>query len=453
MRIAFVSGNRERLPDAVVPLGLLYIHASVPDRHEKQLWDLCFERQAEEALVGHVERFRPELIALGMRNVQNNDYSGINDNLAYYARLISSVREVSQAPIVLGGGGFSVMPRELMLRLRPDFGVAGEGERALPQLVECLDAGETDFSGIGGLLWFEQGLEGPVISEDALRVNPPEPKFLDMNDLALPDRQQVDPRYYQFYGIESVQTKRGCPLRCDYCTYPTIEGRIGRTRDPHGIVDEMFEAVEKQPEINHFFFVDSVFNLPKRHAKEVCEALIARRWEVPWTCYANPLGFDGELAQLMARAGCKGMEIGSDSGSDPILKKLRKGFQTREIAAIHEAAQDAGILDCHTFILGTPGETLDHVHETLDLIAHMDPFATILQVWVDDMEALDPALRSKRTALRRGILELLDARRRDNPRWIIPPLGVNFDEKLFRHLRRRGFTGPLWQHLYLLDDL
>ncbi len=130
VRIAFVSGNKEKLPDAVIPLGLLYIVASTPAQHERILIDLCFEARPEEALASKLREFQPDLVALGMRNIQNNDYSGLHDNIAYYARLLAVVRSVTPALVVLGGSGFSVMPRALMARLKPDYGVSGEGESA-----------------------------------------------------------------------------------------------------------------------------------------------------------------------------------------------------------------------------------------------------------------------------------------------------------------------------------
>lgn len=268
-----------------------------------------------------------------------------------------------------------------------------------------------------------------------------------MNGLATPDRRGLDPRYYVRYGIDSIQTKRGCPLRCEYCTYPLIEGRVGRAREPSAVVDEMFEALEERPETRHFFIVDSVFNLPKSHAKEVCRELIDRGWTLPWTCYANPLGFDDEFAQLARTAGCAGMEIGSDSGCDEVLERLRKGFTVDQIRRLHDICKSAEIADCHTFILGTQGETLDDVQRTLDFIVELDPFSAILMIWVDDYEALDPALRTERLKLRDRISEILLERRDSFPHWIVPSLGINFDPHLFRRLRRSGWHGPLWQHI------
>ena len=88
MKIAFVSGNREHLPDAVIPIGLLYVMANTSDEHEKILIDLCFERDPKIALHKALTALQPDLVALGMRNIQNNDYSGLSDNLNYYAERV-----------------------------------------------------------------------------------------------------------------------------------------------------------------------------------------------------------------------------------------------------------------------------------------------------------------------------------------------------------------------------
>lgn len=436
MRIAFVSGNREKLPDAVVPLGLLCVMAATPERHPRILIDLCFERDPEQVLGEQLRAFAPDLVAIGIRNIQSNDYSGSQDHIDYYTRLIETVRATTSAPIVLGGSGFSVMPFELMKRLRPEFGIAGEAEGSFPALVEACER-EAGWESVGNLHWSVQGER---------RENPPAP-FLALDDLPHPDRSLADARYYERYGIDAIQTKRGCPLRCEYCTYPLIEGRIGRVRAPAKVVDEMFAALRSRPAIRHFFMTDSVFNLPKAHAKEVCRELIARNWSVPWTCYANPLGFDLEMAELARSAGCSGMEIGSDSGCDEVLGRLRKGFTTQQIRALHRLCERADLPDCHTFILGTRGETLDDVRRTLDFAIDLDPWSAIFMIWVDDLEAIETDLRAQRRRFREEIARVLAEYAAARPNWSVPPLRINFDEKLFARLRRRGFHGPLWQHM------
>ena len=438
MRIAFVSANREQLPDPVVPIGLLSVMANTPARHERVLWDLCFERDPVAVLRERAAAWRPELIAIGLRNVQNSDYTNIEGNLRYYGEL-TAVAHQAGVPVVLGGAGFSVMPREILARLEAGYGISGEGELAFPALLAALEGG-AGFEDIPNL---HRLVDGEVLT------NPPPAVLLDLDSLAPATREAVDPRYYQRVGIESVQSKRGCPLGCEYCTYPLIEGRRHRLRDPVRVVDELEAAKAAQPGMNHAFFVDSVFTLPARHAKAICRELIARDLGLGWTCYANPIGFDRELAELMKAAGCVGMEVGTDSGSDAILKRQRKGFTVADVHRMHGICEEVGLMDCHTFVLGTTGETVEHVRETLNFLDELQPFAAILMMWMEDLEALEPARSLQRRVFRDAIRDLLVERCATRPRWIAPQLKIAYDPRIFRILRKKGFTGPLWQYIHL----
>ena len=433
MRIAFISANRELMPDACIPIGLLYVMAAVPSHHEKKLIDLAFADDVNELIADELREYKPELIAIGIRNIQNNDYSGVSTNLERLKALMAHIRSITDAPVVLGGAGFSVMPAELMDVLGADYGIGGEGESLFPRLLESIEGGEPAPAGI-----FTKATTGQA-AESVSR------SFLDLNQLALPDRSLIDRKYFSFYGTDSIQTSRGCPLKCTYCTYPVIEGSKRRLMDPARVADEFERSAALGA--HHVFVVDSVFNLPARHAKSVCRELIERENRMPWTCYVNPLNFDQELAELMAQAGCVGMEVGSDSGCDEVLQSLRKGFTTAHIRQLHATASDAGIADCHTFILGTQGETMEDVQQTLDFIVDLDPFAAIIMIWFDDLEALNDDYRAERQRLRESIRELLLNSARAFPHWSIPPLGINFDEAAFRLMREGGLKGPLWQYL------
>ncbi len=440
MRIAFVAVNRERLPDPVVPIGLLQVVESCPPSHERFVLDLCFEDDPVAKLVGFVEDVRPDLVALSLRNLHANDYGPPDATVAYYASLIDAVRAVSGAPVVLGGGGYSVLPGELLVRFGADFGIAGEGEWVFARLVEALAAGGDAVARVPGLY-----------RRDADRVVPPARRAPPVNLDALPiaDRRRVDRRHYSHSGTESVQTRRGCPLRCSYCTYPAIEGRRSRVRSPARVADELEHIREAAPEASHVFIVDAVFNLPPSHALRVSDAIAERRIGLPWTCYVNPIDFAPALATRMAAAGCVGIEVGSDSGDDRVLARLCKGFDTERVRRTHRVARAAGLLDCHTFILGTPGESLDEVRRTLDFVDALEPTAAIFMVWNDDANALLRTTRvaSERADLRARILALLAERSRARRRWVVPPIGRRFDARHFALLRRRGLRGPLWQHL------
>ncbi len=438
MRIAFISPNREQLPDPVPPLGLLYMMSAVGEEHDRTLIDLCFEDRPLE-LVGHrLDEFSPDLIAVGMRNLHNADYTDSQAILAYYDQVFRAIREHSLAPLVMGGGGFSVLPQQLMRRFRLDYGIVGEGERAFAALVSRMAGGSRQARDIPNLL---SGDGVPPVPASQHR------EYLDLDANVTPDRRWTDPRYYELSGIASIQTKRGCTMRCDYCTYPDIEGREIRRRAGEVVADEWQALVASHPSIDHIFIVDAVFNLPPRHAREVSEALIARGLNTPWTCYLNPLYFDQALANVMARAACSGVEIGSDSGTDEGLERLRKGFTTDDIRRASRSCREAGIKDCHTFVLGARGDTLDDVERSLDFIDTLDPHAAIIMAYKDDREALDVELAARMGEFRTRVLEAVARRAADRPRWSVPSLGLRFNSRYFSRLRKRGVRGPLWQYV------
>ena len=115
--------------------------------------------------------------------------------------------------------------------------------------------------------------------------------------------------------------------------------------------------------------VDSVFNVPRSHAIAVCDEIERRENPLPWVCYASPVALDEEVVRAMARAGCRGVEIGSDSGTPRMLEQLKKPFSIEHIAASRALFRTYGIHDCHTFVLGALDETPDEVKETLAFVA------------------------------------------------------------------------------------
>ena len=244
------------------------------------------------------------------------------------------------APLVLGGSGFSVEPQGWLSRLDVDYGVVGEGEAAFVALLAALAAGRSG-DGIPGVTSRDRHRAAPARDRRA-SSRPSRPRSCpSIETLAPPAHQLLDYRpYIRRGGFVSVQAKRGCAFKCEYCVYPQLEGTRYRNRPVEAIVDEMADVVRTQG-VRQFFFADSVFNMPRAHTLDLCHADHPTRLDVRWMAYTNSARFDDELAHAMVAAGCLGIEFGLDAVTEKMLHNWRKPFRQRDIRRSLQACHDA----------------------------------------------------------------------------------------------------------------
>lgn len=454
MRILFVSVNRESVPYPVAPLGVAYVAGAARSAgHEVCLVDLCFSESVEADIAGALRQFAPDLIGISIRNVDNLTYPASVSYLDEILAAVTILRRHAEAPIVAGGPGFSIFPERLLAALDLEFGVIGEGEETLCALAQCIEE-RRQVPDLPNLI--RRG-------EDARRVAR---KLGTFAENGWPARDLLDNvRYLTLGGMANLQTKRGCPFGCTYCTYPHIDGSCLRLRPPVNVVDELAAMVE-QAGIDEVFFVDDIFNWPHDHAMGICEEIVARRLRVGWTCFATPVGMTPQLARAMKSAGCRGVEFGADAASPPILRALGKPFTQEEIRAAARACHEAGLPAAYYVIFGGPGETAETVAETCDLIDDLQPQAVLGFVGIriypntplhgiavsDRVVAATDDLLLPRFYIspRIGTDELAaavgsHAKARSN--WVVPALGIRSDPALLALLRRSGRRGPLWDLL------
>jgi len=435
MRVLLISPNREQLPDPVFPLGLAYVSSAlIGAGHDVRALDLLFSDDTEAEIERTVKDYDPEVIGISIRNVDDVSYPKRHSYTAEYRSVVSCLRRLTKAPIVLGGSGFTIMPEEFMRELGADFGIRGEGERAFPELLGRLG-----------------GKPGVI---HARRVN--------ALDETVPYRGLFDAdAYYRLGGMLNIQTKRGCPFGCIYCTYPKVEGRRVRLRDPIRVADEL-EKVVSETGVKHFFFVDSIFNYPPSHASAVCREIIKRKIGVRWSCYGIPSAMTPELAGLMRRAGCSGVEFGVDSLNDEALVMLGKSFDYGKIKKAGEICRSAGIKFCLFLFVGAPGDTLERVRENFGRLDELSPDAAVIMagIRVFPRTRLEAIMKKENGNLRAGleplfyvspeVLENIDdivqeASRRK--KWTLPGFEVKLSERLRRRIRESGMKGSLWEGL------
>ena len=336
-----------------LPLGLACVAAATQNAgHEVALLDLMFEGDPKLGIRTSIGDFHPDVIGISVRNIDDQNMLQPQFLLAPVRDVIASCRGLSNAPIILGGAGYSIFPESALRYLGADMGIQGEGEVVFPIVLERIGKG-AQVSDIPGV-WlpgqtpdarsFEKNLDALPLPEPGLWI----PSGAGNRNLWVP-----------------LQSRRGCPLDCIFCSTSMIEGRAIRRRSPSPVVKWL--AKLRETGCRNFNFVDNTFNLPLDYAKDLCRRMTQADLDLHLWCLIYPKRIDRELVELMREAGCRQISFGFESGSDRMLRRLNKQFNRHEVSAVSKMFADAGIERMGFLLLGGPGERKDSVEESLSL--------------------------------------------------------------------------------------
>ncbi|MBN1572368.1 MAG: cobalamin-dependent protein [Deltaproteobacteria bacterium] len=467
MRTLIVSANLEVTPDPVYPIGAAYVAAAVREAgHEVDILDVVFADDMAKAVGEKIASFNPEVVGVSIRNIDNVAYPLYLSYIDETKEIVDTIRSSFSGPLVLGGSGFTMMPIDMLEYVGETTGIVGEGEDAMVRFLTAL-SGDGELSYVSGLIVTENG---------KVKINNPPRIIEDFDRVPIPADDLCDnAAYLKWGGMGSVQTKRGCPIGCIYCTYPVVEGKAMRLRDPAAVVDEMERSLDRWG-VDTYFIVDSVFNNPPEHARQIAREIVRRGLTLRLSAYFSPAFIDEGLLEDLARAGVTGVDLGADSLADPILKKLGKNFKRRDVVEAVRAAKSVGIMTCLNIIFGAPGETKDTMRETVDLLDELQPTANHAMVGI----RIFPGTGLQRLAIKEGMqeakninlspifyiapavveeaVEFVHECAVSRPYWIVPGQMVmagqdfsgmlkpqRYDSGLGAPFRMQGIKGPLWE--------
>jgi radical SAM superfamily enzyme YgiQ (UPF0313 family) len=386
MRVLLISANTETMNILPLPLGPAFVAAATRRAgHDVILVNLMFEGDTKWAIQDCVAGFRPEVIAISVRNIDDQNMADPKFLLPPVGEVVATCRSLCNAPIIIGGAGYSIFPVSTLRYLGADMGIRGEGESAFPAVLECLAKG-APVSGLPGLYLPSR--------------RPAERRFAKrLDDLPLPEPTLWIP---SVPGVSEfwvpVQSRRGCPLDCSFCSTSAIEGRPMRRHSPEAIARWLEQLVSSG--FHNFNFVDNTFNLPPYYAKDLCRRILERGLDINFWCIIYPKGVDSELVQLMAYAGCREISLGFESGSDRVLGNFNKRFKAEEVRTAAGMFADAGIFQRGFLLLGGPGETRETVEESLSFADSLNLDALKITVGL----RIYPETLLAATALREGVI-------------------------------------------------
>ncbi|MDP4281173.1 MAG: lipid biosynthesis B12-binding/radical SAM protein [Bacteroidota bacterium] len=446
-KLLLVSANRFTHPYPVYPIGLSYIYSYLKKRlpdFDIRIFD--FNLKTPDEFIEFLKKFRPDYTGVSFRNIDDVNSYNREWFIHGYKDILKLIKKTLKTRIIIGGSAFSIFPKELFDFFNPDYGICGEGEESMFQLLSCLEKGE-DPSGIPGLVYRVNG---------EIQLNERK-SYLEKLDLSF--ENSLIGFYWQKSGMMNVQTKRGCPYHCIYCTYPLIEGSKVRTLDSGKII-ETIKDLYFNKKITYIFFTDSVFNLHPEFNEELAHKMIESQIKIKWGAYFSPHNLTREQLKLYKDAGLTHIEFGTESLSDNTLKAYGKHFTVEDVIESSRICNELSIYFAHFLILGGYGETEESINEGFRNSEKISdtvffPYIgmriyphtrlhelTLADGYVDpEDEMLEPVYY-----IAPGINydTLKERAEKTGKRWVFPDEDV---QTFMERMRLRNRKGSLWHHL------
>ena len=331
--------------------------------YEVRLRDFQTEGASLSDMYEEFDAFKPDLIMMSITNTT------IFDDL----KLIKEIREKYDPVIVLKGALFYDPEQEMLdlLDLSPvDYMIGGEVDFAIGEIADLALKGEGNVEDILSILYKkEDGSFGRT-------------KFHvwgeDLDSRPFPARELMNNALYKRPDTDepmaTIQTGRGCPSSCVFCLTPVISGKCVRMRSPQNVMDELTECYEKHG-IRNFFFKADTFTIDPAWVKEMCERIINSplHGKIAFTANSRVNPLSKETLQLMKDAGCFMVAFGFESGSDEMLKTLRKGTTVEMNLRAAKWCHEVGLPFWGFYVIGFPWENKEHILATKKLILQSDP--------------------------------------------------------------------------------
>lgn len=345
------------------PLGLGYLASALEnDEHWVKIFDFTKKHYKAEDAGRIILQEKPDIIGLSITT----------QKFVSAKKLIEFLKNKNRnIPVIVGGVHITALPEYSLQELKADYGIAGEGERSLPELIKKVQNKEKDFTNIRGLIYRENA---------KIKINKPQDIIERLDELPYPAWHLIDPRdyppnpwqlFYRKFPVAPILTTRGCPYSCIYCCINTVPVKY-RLRSAKYIVDEI-EYLKNNFKIKEFHILDDCFNLYKEHVISFCEEIINRNLKILWKTPNGVLlkNIDLEILKLMKASGCYQLWFGIESGCEEILKinKINK-INLKEIYQKIKLAESIGIETGGFFVLGLLGDSIKTFKETENFIVN-----------------------------------------------------------------------------------
>lgn len=362
----------------VPPTGLLYVGTMLKrEGHEVRVFDINIKEK--NSIIEKIKNIDPDMVGFSAMTTSYSVTKEFNRELK---------KEVPYAYYCWGGVHATALPIETIKENSLDFLVYGEGEFTMVEVCKRIKNKKNPSTRLGASS-SEQGinLEGVsgvyYVEGGDIKKNPPRAFIENLDSLPIPDRSLLENfKWYLsppgilrgkfYYGITTMYTSRGCPYQCIFCASKIVHGGRIRRRSVDNVIKEM-SYLKDSFGVTGIYFNDDTFATDVIWLKEFCDKLKESSLNMVWGCQTRAdIAQNLDILKIMKKAGCVQVDIGCESGSDKILKNLKKGITVAMILKSFKNLKEVKMKTFATFILGNPGETTEDVRKT-EMVARYVP--------------------------------------------------------------------------------
>jgi radical SAM superfamily enzyme YgiQ (UPF0313 family) len=344
----------------IPPLSLAYCAAVIEALGlEVDILDAVALRRKPKNVLALIGERSYDLVAL------NTATPSIADDL----KMARRIKQTNPAGfVVLLGPHVSLFAEEALAESEADAVVRGEPEYTVEELASTLAQGNPP-DGILGL---------SIRADSTVTHFDDRPLVENLDSIPFPARHLLPMEKYRsaVWGKQpftTMLTSRGCSYGCIYCPYRIGHGTKWRARSPGNVVEEIEECVGRFG-VREILFRDPLFTADQQRAVAICEQILARGIQVDWRCETRADLLSEDLITLFARAGCKGINVGIESGAREILETVRRfPIAPERIRSVFEKCRRVGIETMAFFIIGLPGETKETARRTVEFAVEVSP--------------------------------------------------------------------------------
>lgn len=350
----------EKVKARRVPLGLLMLAAMLErEQYRVKIID-CYEENIDSTGL--------------MLKLQNTDcrifgISGTTNVRFESFKIAKAIKaDISDAVVIYGGVNATFTWKEILERIRDiDIVVRGEGEGTIVELMDCLIRQKGKLEDIKGI---SIRRDGKIVD------NGPRGLIHNLDELPYPAYHLINIDNYDFdlpytkkkAGI--IQSSRGCPARCEFCSTGAMWGAKFRFKSPKAVADEM-EWLINECKVGGIKFIDDAMTWKQDYIMAIIDEMVSRRINIPWMCESRVSSLNKQIIRRMRKSGCIRIAIGVESGSDRILRRIKKGTRVEQVRKVVDWCQEVEMKVKAYFIIGHATETVFEAMETIRFIKEL----------------------------------------------------------------------------------